>query len=298
MDPIVLMLISMIPGLIQTGVGAFQGIKGNQLGKTDQPMMEIPDSITNMLKTSENLAGQRGAPGSDIARDRISSDVAATMDQVANIQGGSGSALAGLSNLFTAEQQALQNVDVNDQQFYQQNQAQLMEALKTMGGWEQTQWNTNVKDPFDKIMQTSAALKGAGMENMFGGIGSMVGAGLGGYMYGEDKFGSNPPKMPVDIESLITKLPESMSLSDEMGWPDMMNPGAGVMAPQIQVGTNTVLDPTMPWQQWIQSMIPGLPNMSQGSKDGQPNGQWQDWLKSILPMIQNGYTPSQHLLYK
>ena len=193
MDPITLMLISMIPGLVQSGVGMCQGIKGNQLGATEQPRMEIHDSITNMLKVAQNLAGQQNAPGSNIAKDRISSDVATTMEQIANIQGGSGSALAGLANLFTAEQQALQNVDIQDQQFYQGNQAQLMAALKNLGTYEQIQWQTNVKDPFDKTMQTAAAMKGAGIENMFGGLGSMISGGLGGYMYGDGL-----PKTPPD----------------------------------------------------------------------------------------------------
>lgn len=279
MDPITLMLISMIPGLIQSGVGAFQGIKGNQLGKTDQPMMEIPDSITNMLKVAENLAGQRSAPGSNIARDRVSSDVASTMDQIANIQGGSGSALAGMANLFTAEQQALQGIDVQDQQFYQQNMAQLMDALKTMGGWEQTQWQTNVKDPFDKTMQAAAAMKGAGIENMFGGIGSMISGGLGGYMYG-DGLPKTPPAVPQ------TMLPEGFN-PDEFNWDEMLS-GSLSMFPTtgFKVPTDAPVELTYPLK------------TGSGSPSGNQNGNWQDWLKSILPMLQNGYTPSQNLLYK
>lgn len=279
MDPITLMLISMIPGLVQSGVGMFQGIKGNQLGATEQPMMEIPDSITNMLKVAQNLAGQQNAPGSNIAKDRISSDVATTMEQIANIQGGSGSALAGLANLFTAEQQALQNVDIQDQQFYQGNQAQLMAALKDLGTYEQLQWQTNVKDPFDKTMQTAAAMKGAGIENMFGGLGSMISGGLGGYMYG-DGLPKTPPDVPHNI------LPEDFNPA-EFNWDEIFS-GSFPMFPitGLKVPTEASVDLKYPLK------------TGGGTTSGQPNGGWQDWLKSILPMLDKGYTPPQNLLYK
>jgi hypothetical protein len=272
MDPLTMTLIAMIPGLIQTGVGAFQGIKGNQLGKTEQPMMEIPDSITDMLQASKNLAGQRKAPGSDIARDRIQSDVASTMSQVANIQGGSGSALAGLGNLFTAEQQAMQNVDAGDQQFYKQNQAQLMEALKTMGAFEDLQWIRNVKEPFDRTMESAAALKQGAIQNMAGGVGSMVGAGLYGMKY-NDLVGGGNGKVNGLLPDMQTLLPETINFNEDV--------------PGMFEGPPTFEDWAKMQPQQPQFGVNGPPTFEDWAGQ-QPPQQWQQWLQNILPKIIGG----------
>lgn len=179
MDPVTMMLISMIPGLVQLGVGAFQGIKGNQLGSEEQPMMEIPDSIKQMLETSKNLAGQREAPGSRMMKDRIGTDSAAAMSNLLEATAGSGSALGGVGEMTTNTNRALQEQGARDDAFYQTNQGQLLAALEKMGGWQQKQWETNIKEPFDRTMDAAAAMKQGAIQNIYGGISQGIGGALG-----------------------------------------------------------------------------------------------------------------------
>jgi hypothetical protein len=276
MDPLTMTLLAMIPGLIQTGVGAFQGVKGNQLGREEQPMMEIPDSIKQMLQASKNIAGQRTAPGSDISRDRIQSDVAAAMAHTANIQGGSGAALAGMGNLYGAEQQALQNVDMMDQQFYQQNQAQLLEALKTMGAFEDLQWIRNVKEPFDRTMESAAAMKQGAIQNIAGGVGSMVGGGLGAMKYNEMMKKISPPGGTNELlPGMRTQLPQ-IPFDDNLPWMQSLGMDSSGVGP-VGGGVN---QPPEPWQQWIQSLMPDMfknmyPNNFVGPPSQQPYSLFQ-----------------------
>lgn len=281
MDPVTMTLISLIPSLVQTGIGAGQGIIGMRMGREEQPMMDIPDSIRDLLSTSKNLAGQRKAPGSDIARDRVSSGVAAAMKHATNIQGGSGTGLAAMGNLFTAEQQALQDIDIQDQQFHQQNQMQLLDTLKHMGAWEDLQWMRNVKEPFDRNMQTAAAMKEGAIQNIFGGVSSGVGASLYGARYNElmkKLFPETPPDMSHVTRTTLPEntpiqevLPEMTGLPANTQWRGFMQ-DRGLM-----FGDDRFTFPGM------EQLPYSLFNQGGPFPQQSPPTHWREWLQGILP---------------
>lgn len=178
-------IIQAIPALIKLGSGISQSIKAKKLEKEagDRPEYEIPESIQQMLDKSNALAQMRELPGANIMEERIRGTTSEMASRMQEATAGTGAMLGGLAQLGRQEAAGLQDIGVRGAEFWSQNQQQLMSNLARMGQYEQEQWKQNMLEPYMESKYAEAALRGAGMQNIFGAATDIAGAGSQGMFW-------------------------------------------------------------------------------------------------------------------
>lgn len=174
MDPLTIGLIAGIPSL---AMGAYQAIKGYQLGNQERPEYEIPDSVKQMLGMAKTQASQVGLPGQSVIEQNISGTTARGANILERSTQGS-QLLGGITDLVTGEQQQLANIGIAGEQQNIANQQNLQKALNTYAQYEDKAYEINELQPYLQAVQQAQALTSAGIQNIVGGISGGLGAGM------------------------------------------------------------------------------------------------------------------------
>ena len=162
LDPMTLAL------LAQAGFGVYQGIKGNQLAKDAvRPEYQIPEEIGRNLSDAE-IAALEGLPQAQ--KDAFLQNVQRSTATSLNSLGDRKSGLAGVSSVQQNEQDAMTQLLSMDAQARQSNMNNLYNQRNTMGGYKDKAFQINEMQPFEAQAQAAEAMKGAGIQNVAGGL--------------------------------------------------------------------------------------------------------------------------------
>jgi len=171
MDPLTLMALAQ--GAMGVGQKVASGIQRRKAEKNFTPY-EIPTSANLALDRAYSLASQTDIPGADIYRSRAQSNAAQSIEAAQRTAGSTGDVLAALPSAQANLDTFYQDIAAKGAGYYQQNQAQLQNALNTMAGYETERWRQNEYMPYMQALQTSSLTGQAGNQN----IGSAIGAGM------------------------------------------------------------------------------------------------------------------------
>jgi hypothetical protein len=180
-------------GLIQAGAGYLQQRKATkELEKMQSPTYTANKGIldyynkslakynvnpysTSYYKQAEKMAGRNLASG------------------LSSLQG-RGQALAGVSSLVQGSNDAMLKAGATAEEFQRQDLSRLGQAAGMKAGEEQTAFNVNQMQPFERKYNLKAAKAGGGVDIMNAGISNIFGAGqnyLNQRMIGKEFSGDN-----------------------------------------------------------------------------------------------------------
>lgn len=164
-------LLTGITGLIQKG-------KANKMLKNLQyPTEEIPQEVFQ----NQNLAQTRASTGMpseqyNLAMKNLQRQQLTALRGANDRRGG----LVALPNILQATDDASLKLDANNAQQRIANERNLMSVNNQVAGWKDKVWQHNVSDKYNRDYQYAMSLKGAGNQNLAGGLDKLG----GGLMYG------------------------------------------------------------------------------------------------------------------
>lgn len=161
----------MLPGLIETGIGIYQGIEGSEQGKTKRPKYEIPKEVEAALNNAKTVAAQTKLPGQEITEDKMRAGGAESIRAMQDMGTSGMGAIADISRGINREQA---NLDIAAAQNWQANQRALMNQQNIMGGWQDKQQQWDVRDPYLDAMAASSSMTEGSMQNITTGVGDML----------------------------------------------------------------------------------------------------------------------------
>lgn len=165
--PLLPLAIAAIPSVLKAGQGIMQGIKGNKLAKQNiRPTYEIPKEFQQNLAIAENMA-KIGLPQQEYnrAQQNFQRNQASALRQF-NRMGNP----RGLAGIVRAGNDATMGLDVADAQARMSNQRNAMGYRSQIGQQQlaKQQWDRFGK--YQEQSEAAAALKGAGRQNVMGGL--------------------------------------------------------------------------------------------------------------------------------
>ena len=215
-------LISAAPAALKGIQGLFQGAKGSKLAKKNiRPTYEIPKEFQQNLAIAENM-GRVGLPQQQYTQglQNIQRGQTAGLRQLGRM--GKGGNVAGLAR---AGMDATLGLDVADANARMSNQRAAMGYRSQIG---QQQLAKQQYDKFGRYEEDAAAaeaLKGAGRQNVMGGLSDLANIGMTTIAYG-DLSGTGKGKVPKT--GLLPKLnPQDYLNKLGMPNPKMTTPMSG-----------------------------------------------------------------------
>jgi hypothetical protein len=190
-------LISAAPAALKGIQGLAQGLKGSKLAKKNiRPTYEIPQEFQQNLAIAENM-GRVGLPQQQYTQglQNIQRGQTAGLRQLGRM--GRGGSVAGLAR---AGMDATLGLDVADANARMRNQQSAMGYRSLMG---QQQLAKQQYDKFAKYEEEAAAaeaLKGAGRQNVMGGLSDLASVGLT-YMGGQQGDGAGKKPNPAKYKT-------------------------------------------------------------------------------------------------
>jgi hypothetical protein len=214
-------LISGIPAALKGIQGLAQGAKGSKLAKKNiRPTYEIPQEFQQNLAIAENM-GRVGLPQQQYTQglQNIQRSQTAGLRQLGRM--GRGGSVAGLAR---AGMDATLGLDVADANARMSNQRAAMGYRSQIG---QQQLAKQQYDKFGRYEEDAAAaeaLKGAGRQNVMGGLSDLANIGMTTIAYGD--LGGGKGKVPKT--ALLPKLnPQDYLNKLGMPNPNLTTPMSG-----------------------------------------------------------------------
>ena len=165
-------LAAIAPEILSAGLGAFQTVQGNKFGRIERPEKQISDSDKEALNISRSLATTREAPGVTGAKRELDAGVSEALD-VARRTGN-----VDIATMYGNKTKALLELSDTNVNFNNASMAALVGDLQQMGDKEDQVWDYNVNQPYQNQVQTAAALKGAGVQNISNSLNDISALGL------------------------------------------------------------------------------------------------------------------------
>lgn len=201
------MIASMLPGIIQGGIGLIQGLSG-ALSVPERPKYNFPSAIEDAIANAKGLAGQTRLPGQDKLEADIGNRTASYVNNLEKLSGGNSAAIGGLSKIYAQELNAKNQLGVNAAQYHAANQQQLQNAQRMYGQYQDKAFGYNIDDPYQTKAAASSALIGSGIQNFFQGGKDVV--GVASYQSMMDKLF---PKSGTG-QSMFTNTPSATNINN------------------------------------------------------------------------------------
>jgi len=183
--PLTAAIIGGASGLLQTGMGIADSVKGNKKLKEAQSFFEknkyqIPESAKAALSSAERQASGVRLPGEDLRRAQIAEATSAGLGASQQAASSGADVLGVLAGLYGNQQQAEQNMAISGAERYDRNQSMLRSELGQMAQLEDQKWQYNSLYPYQQMLGQAEALQGRGAAGIGAGLGT-IGEAAGAY---------------------------------------------------------------------------------------------------------------------
>jgi len=205
-------VLAAIPAVAQAGTGIYQAVKGNRLANSmERPNFEIPQEILDNL-TDSQMQALRGMPAEQ--KQQYIDNVMRSQQAALGAMGDRKAGLAGLGGVQQNAIDAYRNMLSMDAQQRQVNEQALQGVRSNVADYKDKQFQVNQLDPYNQTMQAAEAMKGAGIQNMMGGVtsGAQMGLDYGMFQQYMNMLKGSPasdPAKPIDITAETTTVLDS-----------------------------------------------------------------------------------------
>jgi hypothetical protein len=213
--------VAAIPAIAQTGYGIYQAIKGAKMAKgLERPEYEIPEEIKSNLSQAQRLALE-GMTAEE--QQNWVDNIQRSGNFALRALGDRKAGLAGISGVQQSMTDAYRQVGETDANMRRQNIAQLMQQNQVMAGYKDKEFELNEMNPFLAQAKAAESMKGAGVQNIFGGVKSgldtvlsqdiykqMIDAGSGGNPSVSTPSATTPAGIPPVTPTSELQVPAPM----------------------------------------------------------------------------------------
>jgi hypothetical protein len=170
-------LLNMIPSIFKGIYGMSEMNKANTIeAQNKRPNAEVAPAISQMVNYNKGLAQAQDIPGGEMYRNEIKGATSAGMNAASQL--GSGSEAYGmLGKLMGQQDNAMGGLAQQTSQYVSGKQGEYANSLQSLGQEQNRVWDWNKAQPYLQAAQMAAQLRGAGMQNIFGGVSGASGAG-------------------------------------------------------------------------------------------------------------------------
>lgn len=170
--------LALIPIALQGATGVAQLIKGKKLAQENvRPGYDIPDEIRQNLSQAQ-MQALEGLPAE--VKNQYMQNLQRSAQFGLSAMSSRKAGLAGLSSLVQNQNDAYSNLMAQDAQAQQANLQELMNQRSNMAAYQDKRFGLNQLDPYNQKAEAAQAMKGAGLQNIMGGLQSATDLGLGG----------------------------------------------------------------------------------------------------------------------
>lgn len=189
------LLFAAIPGLVDMGVGLYQGYKGDQLSKTPFTPYKTSDPFMQYVSNAQVAMNQSRMPGQSRAEELINAGASNAIKATQESAQDSSSILANISAINANSNNAYADLGVKAANFQQSMFNQGQKALLDLAQQKDKEYDINVYKPYMANMAAASALKEASIKNTTKGIDNLS-------ILGVLASGGTPTKMaqPSDID--------------------------------------------------------------------------------------------------
>ena len=193
--------------------GLAQYLKGRKIAKENvRPEYEIPLEMRNKM-TSAQLMSFRGLP-EEQKQQFLTNMQRSSSNSLSNISSRRGG-LAGVGALAQTESDALSGMMSMDAQQRMSNIQNLGNVQSEMAGFQDKAFGLNKLNPYMENAEAAQAMKGAGLQNMMGGLDSAVDIiGQNEYIKSlgaGNKIGAEIPSTPLNDLNTLEQTPQTGS---------------------------------------------------------------------------------------
>lgn len=167
----------MVGPALQTGLGIYQLAKANKFAKAKRPNYMIPSDVTDNVNIAKNAYGAStmyGLPGQGKVLASLYKNQANSLNKIGQSQQTPASALGTIAAVDANTKNATNSLGVNAANFragqMNQTRGELMGAKNILAGYKDKEFKYNKDDPYQASMAAASALRGAAINNLFGGI--------------------------------------------------------------------------------------------------------------------------------
>ena len=209
---------TLIPAVAQAGMGIYQMYKGAKQADQAQAMQQdyvIPQEIYDTLTTAE-IQALEGMPAEQKAQfvqniERSASQgIGALQDRRAGV--------AAIPALVQNQNDAYMNLATQDAVARQANIDRLQAARGQMAGYLDKQYDLNVFQPYMAQLESAQSMKGAGMQNIYGALGSGANQ-VQGYSFLQDIYGQKPTMPITPSEIVLDPVKKQVLQTEQEGLP-------------------------------------------------------------------------------
>lgn len=204
-----------IQALGQLGYGTWQMIQARKMAKTlgQRPEFQTPDALKQALGLRRSLAGSLEMAGQSQAEQRMDQALAVGAEDIAQTAPTSTQAGANLVNLYAARMAQQNSLAGQAAQDYQRRQEGVVSALGAIAPYQEKEFMMNQMQPWMDKAATISAMRGAGIQNVFGGL-KTGGAAAGQYATNSAYYDALNPKQGAGTTNGGTQGAPTGSLTD------------------------------------------------------------------------------------
>lgn len=229
-------MLSAIPATIQAGTGIYQLIRGNQLANSmERPNYSIPQEVLDNLTDAE-IQALRGLPAEQRQQylDNVMRSQQASLGAMDDRKGG----LAGLAGVQQQSNDAYRNLLTMDAQARMDAEQRLQGVRTQVADAKDKEWQLNELNPYMETMQAAEGMRGAGLQNIMGGVtaGAQMGLDYAKYMKLLNSFGGsnqngNTYQTPMFMNQLLGSDPINRASAQDLNksYNTSINNAASVM---------------------------------------------------------------------
>lgn len=185
---------------LQAGYGIYQNIQGSKAAKEaerNKPIYEIPKEVRQAMLSAQ-LKSRQGlsAEVKSEMLQQMDRSSASSLRQMNERRGG----LGAISRIHQSEQDAMRQIGIMDVQQREQNLKNLQAMRMQMGTYRDKEFGIKQED-YIRQAQSAAAMKGAGIQNIAGGLMSATKSLMAGARVGDPTTDISTTETPVAGDS-------------------------------------------------------------------------------------------------
>lgn len=173
----------LILGGAQTLAGIF-----TKAGK--RPTYKIPGAARESLANARSMANQTVRPGNEVALKELNRNATNTIGTLRNYSNSAAQILGKATAVGTNLQRGIERNNALNAQFSYNAKQNLNSSLERFAAYQDKAFMENEMKPYMERVETKNALIGAGMQNIFGGLGNAVQMDMFNSIYGNQGGGT------------------------------------------------------------------------------------------------------------
>jgi hypothetical protein len=181
MDPLT---IAMLAKLVPMGINAIKsGVQASQakkLAQTERPDYQIPEEALQALNQAKYLSGMTELPGQNLMEAKVGQNLSKGVSELERVSTNPSDLASNVAKMYMSGNESINDIGLQAGQQYLRNQGMLTDALGTMAGYRDKQFEINEMQPYENNMAAAAALREGSFRNA-SAAGQDLSSGLSGY---------------------------------------------------------------------------------------------------------------------